>query len=68
MKLFTFAKYIYVCVRFFAGIYSCRELDDMKPEQIILYYSQILNPLQTVLPLRGLQKGISYSNRIIYVL
>jgi len=25
---------------FFAGIYSCKELDDMKPEQIILYYSQ----------------------------
>jgi len=29
---------------FFAVIYSFKELDDMKLEQIILYYSQNLNP------------------------
>jgi len=25
--------------RFLSGIYSCKELDDMKPEQTTLYYS-----------------------------
>jgi len=34
----------YKIVRFFAGIYSSKELDDMTPEQIIFYYSQNLNP------------------------
>jgi len=31
-------------IGFFAVIYRCREFDDMKLEQIMLYYSQNLNP------------------------
>jgi len=34
-----------IIIRFFAGIYNCKELDDMKPEHIILYYSQSYNRL-----------------------
>jgi len=37
-------KYLLQLKDFFAGIYSCKELEDMKPKQIILYDRQNLNP------------------------